>query len=74
MDIIDLALKYVVVPVGAFLWAVHTKVQGHATDLAVMRAQIEASKEAHDREFREMRRTIDAIFTKLDSIEAALRK
>ena len=71
---IDMALKYVVLPVGGFVWMLHTKVQGQATELAVMRAQIDAGKEAHDREFKEMRRTIDAIFAKLDSIEAALRK
>ena len=71
---IDMALKYIVLPVGAFVWLLHTKLQSHSTDLAVMKAQVEASKEAHDREFKEMRRTIDAIFAKLDSIEAALRK
>lgn len=73
-NLLDMALKYVVLPVAGFVWVMHTKLQSHATDLAVMRAQIEASKEAHDREFKEMRRTIDAIFAKLDSIEAALRK
>lgn len=74
MELLDMALKYVVLPVGAFVWMLHMKLQGQSTDLAVMKAQIEASKEAHDREFKEMRRTIDAIFAKLDSIEAALRK
>lgn len=71
---LDMALKYVVLPVGGFVWMLHMKLQNHSTDLAVMKAQIDASKEAHDREFKEMRRTIDAIFAKLDSIEAALRK
>jgi hypothetical protein len=73
-DILDLILKYVVFPVAGFVWLMHNKVQTHSTKLAVMEAQIEAGKEAHDREFREMRRTIDAIFAKLDSIEQALRK
>lgn len=73
-ELIDMAMRYIVVPVGAFVWVLHNRVQSHATDLAVMKAQIEAGKEAHDREFKEMRRTIDAIFAKLDSIEAALRK
>jgi hypothetical protein len=71
---LDMVLKYVVLPIGGFVWLLHTKQQSHATQIAVMQAQIEASKEAHDREFKEMRRTIDAIFAKLDSIEAALRK
>lgn len=71
---LDMALKYVVLPVGAFVWMMHTKVQGHATDLAVLKAQAEAQKDAHDRELKDMKKTVDAIFAKLDSIEAALRK
>jgi hypothetical protein len=74
MDLLDLLLKYVVVPVGVFVWAIHTKVQNHATELAVIRSQIDAGKEAHDRELRDMKRSLEAIFAKLDSIEAALRK
>jgi hypothetical protein len=27
MDTLDLILKYVVVPVGAFFWMIHTKMQ-----------------------------------------------
>lgn len=74
MDLIDLILRYAVLPVGGFVWALHTKVQLHATEIAVMRSQLDASKDAHDRELRDMKKTIDAIFAKLDSIEAALRK
>lgn len=74
MDLFDLILKYVIVPVGIFVWAIHTKVQAHATEIAVMRSQIEAARDAHDRELRDMKKTIDAIFAKLDSIEQALRK
>ena len=73
-DILDMILKYIVFPVGGFVWVMHTKLQSHTTKLAVMEAQIDAGKEAHDREFRDMRRIVDAIFTKLDSIEASLRK
>lgn len=71
---LDMALKYVVLPVGAFVWMLHNRQQSHATDLAVMRAQIDAGKESHDRELKDMKKTVDAIFVKLDSIEAALRK
>jgi F0F1-type ATP synthase membrane subunit b/b' len=71
---LDMALKYVVLPLGAFVWGMHTKISRHGTDIEVLKAKAEAQKDAHDREFKEMRRTIDAIFSKLDSIEAALRK
>lgn len=73
-DMLDMFLKYVILPIAGFVWMMHTKLQAHATKLAVMEAQIEASKQAQDREFRDMRRIVDAIFTKLDGIEAALRK
>jgi len=71
---LDMALKYVVLPLGAFVWGMHTKISRQGTDIEVLKAKAEAQKDAHDREFKEMRRTIDAIFSKLDSIEAALRK
>jgi hypothetical protein len=71
---IDMALKYVVLPVAGFAWMMHNKLTTHATDLAVLKAQAEAQKTAHDRELKDMKRTVEAIFAKLDSIEAALRK
>jgi hypothetical protein len=74
MDLFDIILRYAVVPVSGFVWTLHLKVQAHATEIAVMRSQIDAGKDAHDRELRDMKKTIDAIFAKLDSIEAALRK
>ena len=74
MDLFDLILRYAVVPVSGFVWAIHVKLQLQSTQIAVIQSQIEASKDAHDRELRDMKKTIDAIFAKLDSIEAALRK
>lgn len=71
---LDMALKYVVLPVGGFVWMLHMKLQSHTTDLAVLKAQAEAARDAHDREMKDMKKTVDAIFAKLDSIEAALRK
>lgn len=74
MDLIDLVLKYVVVPVAGFIWVLHNKVTAHQTDIAVLKAETAARKEAHDREMKEMRDTVKAIFEKLNSIEEALRK
>lgn len=74
MDMIDLILKYVVVPVAGFIWVLHNKVTSHHTDIAVLKAETAARKEAHDREMKEMRETVKAIFEKLNSIEEALRK
>ena len=74
MDTLDLFLKYIVVPVGAFVWMIHTKMQSHHTDIEVLKAQAAATKEAHDREFKEVRSNFARVFEKLDGIEEALRK
>ena len=74
MDTLDLVLKYVVVPVGAFVLMIYTKTQSHHTDIEVLKATAAANKEAHDREFKEVRENFKRVFEKLDGIEEALRK
>lgn len=74
MDALDMLLKYVVLPVGGFVWMLHQKLQSHHTDIEVLKAQASATKEAHDREFKEMRDNFKRVFEKLDGIEEALRK
>jgi len=67
-------MQWVVVPISAFIWLMYKTQQDHATKLAVLAAVHEANKEAHDREFKEMRENFKAVFAKLDNIEQALRK
>lgn len=74
MDLLDAAMKWIVAPVAAFVWLLHNRTQEHATDIAVLKATTMANKEAHDREFKELRENFKAVFTKLDNIEQALRK
>ena len=74
MEALDMLLKYVVLPVGGFVWMLHQKIQSHHTDIEVLKAQASATKEAHDREFKEMRDNFKRVFEKLDGIEEALRK
>ena len=74
MDAFDMLLKYVILPVGGFVWMLHSKIQSHHTDIEVLKAQASATKEAHDREFKEMRDNFKRVFEKLDGIEEALRK
>jgi len=74
MELLDLVLKWVVAPTIAFVWLIYQRQQDHRMDIAVIKQQIESNKESHDRESKEMRDTVKAIFTKLDSIETALRK
>lgn len=74
METLDLFLKYIVVPVSGFAWMIYTKTQAHHTDIEVLKAQVQATKEAHDREFKEVRENFKRVFEKLDTIEEALRK
>jgi tRNA A-37 threonylcarbamoyl transferase component Bud32 len=74
MDALDMILQYIVLPVGGFVYMLYTKVQAHHTDIEVLKAQVSATKEAHDREFKEMRENFKRVFEKLDGIEEALRK
>lgn len=70
----DTLLKWLVAPMAAVLWMLHKTQQDHRTDLAVLKAEAVANKQAHDREFKELRDSFKAVMSKLDSIEEALRK
>lgn len=61
IDILHTILQWVVAPVAAFVWFLYREVQGHETDIAVLKAQTETNKQAHDREMKEIRdTTLDA--------------
>ena len=66
--------QWIVVPVAGFVWMIHKTQQDHGTKLAVLDAVHTANKEAHDREFKEMRDNFKAVLAKLDSIEQGMRK
>lgn len=70
----DLLFKLVVAPVAGLLWLLYNRVNKHNTDIAVLQATIQVQKEAHDREFKEVRESFQRVFKKLDNIEEALRK
>jgi len=73
-DVINAVIQWVVLPMAAFVWVIYQRQSDHHTDIAVLKAQHEGTKLAHDRELKEMKETIKAIFMKLDTIEQALRK
>lgn len=74
MEIVDAIMRWIIAPVAAFVWLLHSRVGKHDTDIAVIKATTAANKEAHDREFKEMRDNFKRVFEKLDGIEQALRK
>jgi len=73
MDALEFVMKWLVAPVAAFVWLLHQRQAEHHTELAVIKSQIAIDKTNHDRELKEMRETVKAIFVKLDSIEETLR-
>lgn len=74
MEVVDLVIKWVVAPVAYFVWVLHGRINKHSTEIEVIKATSAANKEAHDREFKEMRDNFKRVFEKLDTIESALRK
>jgi soluble cytochrome b562 len=74
MDVLNAIMQWVVAPVAGFVWLLHSRVQQQSTEIAVLKAVVETTKQAHDREFKEIREGFKAVFAKLDSIEQALRK
>jgi hypothetical protein len=74
LQVLSTIMQWIIAPIAAFVWVLYQRQQNHTTDIAVLKAQVEASKVAHDREIKEIRETSRAIMAKLDSIEAALRK
>lgn len=74
LEMIEPILRWLVAPIGAFVWFMHTRLNKHDTDIAVLKTQHDTNKTSHDREMKEMKETIRAIFQKLDNIEQALRK
>jgi hypothetical protein len=73
MEMLDSIMKWVVAPVTAFVWVIYQRQADHHTDIAVIKSQIDIDKTHHDREMKEMRDTVKAIFSKLDSIESSFR-
>tara|TARA_Y100001973_G_C5056264_1_gene260345 strand:- start:363 stop:587 length:225 start_codon:yes stop_codon:yes gene_type:complete len=74
MELINEIMAWVVAPVAAFVWLMYRTQQNHTTSIAVLKAENAAQNLSHDREIKEIRETVKAIFQKLDGIEQSLRK
>jgi hypothetical protein len=74
MEVLDAIMKWIVAPVAAFVYLMWNKQQVHSTDIAVIKAVQAANKEAHDREFKEVKNSFKAVMDKLENIEQHLRK
>jgi len=74
MDVINTIMQWIVAPVAAFVWVLHSKTQTNITDIAVLKATQAANKEAHDREYKEVKDSFKTVLEKLDNIEQHMRK
>ena len=72
-EMVDLIMQWLVAPVIIVVWHLFTRCNKHETEIAVLKSQLESSRVSYDREMKEMKETIKAIFLKLDSIEQSLR-
>lgn len=73
LETVDLIMQWLVAPIVVVVWFLFKLSNKNNTDIAVLKAQLESSKISYDREMKEMKETIKAIFNKLDSIEQSLR-
>jgi len=70
---LDMMMQWLVAPIVLVVWFLFMKSSKNERDIAVLQAQYEANRLAYDREMKELKETVKAIFNKLDSIEQALR-
>lgn len=73
-EMIDVIMQWLVAPIIVVVWHLFSKSNQHETEIAVLKSQLESSKVSYDREMKEIKETIKAIFMKLDSIEHSLRE
>jgi hypothetical protein len=74
MEVINSIMQWIVAPIAAFVWLLHSKQQTHSTDIEVLKAQASATTKAHDLEMKNLQILIQKVFDKLDKIEESLRK
>lgn len=74
LDLIKDVLQWAVAGVVAVVVYLYRVVGAQGTDIAVIKAVQSANKEAHDREFKEVKQSFKAVMDKLDNIEQYLRK
>lgn len=66
METVDTLMRYVVVPLGAFVWLMYQRQQDHTTQIAVLRTETDMARQSHDREIADIKDKLDRILEKLD--------
>ena len=66
MEAVDTLMRYVVVPLGAFVWLMYQRQVDHTTQIAVLRTETDMARQSHDREIADIKDKLDKILEKLD--------
>jgi esterase/lipase len=73
METLEFIAQWLAAPLAFVVWFLFMKATKNEKDIAVLQTQYESNRLAYDREMKELKETVKAIFNKLDSIEQALR-
>lgn len=74
MEILDMAMKWIVAPlIGVVVWLLK-RVTAMATEIKVLETKIEAQSEASRQAHDNLQQQMTQILNKLDGLEAYLRK
>ena len=66
MEMLETMLRWIVMPIGGFVWLMFMRQQDHTTQIAVLKRETEMSRENHDREIKDIKDKLDKILEKLD--------
>ena len=72
MEALDMFLKYAVIPVLAFIYGLHVRVQKTDTGLQVLEATMVAEKRAHDLEMRNLQGLMQKVFDRIEKLDEKL--
>jgi len=77
LNLVDFALRYGIIPAAGVIAYLLRNQQSHEVEIAILRSQLEGTKEMHTRELEAIRldnrESFSKISAKLDSLEAFLR-
>jgi hypothetical protein len=73
METIDFIMQWLAAPVAAFAWMLNTRAQRQETQIAVIRAEMNADKLSRDREMKDVKEALRSISGKLDDLQVTLR-
>ena len=66
MEIVETVLRWIVMPMAAFVWLMYQRQQDLTTQIAVLRTETDMARTAHDREIKDIKDKLDKILEKLD--------